>query len=141
MGSLATVKVLREKNPTEITKKLLKDISSKSQSARMGVFLARPAAINPPDNLNKLLEEIVRENTRKENVKENAKKNVKEAEKEPEKAPEKEPEKETVQKTVQKTVLETADTIIESSSWGKQFREYLQVAPDTGYPAILRLAI
>ena len=117
MGSLATVKVLREKTPTEITKNLLKDISSKSQSATMGVFLARPAANNPPDNLNKLLEEIVRENTRKENVKENAKKNVKEAEKEPEKAPEKE------------TVQETADTIIESSSWGKQFREYLQADP------------
>ena len=133
MGSLATVKVLREKTPTEITKSLLKDISSKSHSATMGLGFTRPADNNPPENLNKLLEDIVKENARKkavkEPVKENPKKNVKE------------PEKETVQKTVQETVKETADTVIESSSWGKQFIEYLQAAPDTGYPAILRLAI
>ena len=52
MGSLATVKVLREKTPTEITKNLLKDISSKSQSATMGLGLSRPATNNPPENLN-----------------------------------------------------------------------------------------
>ena len=43
MGSLTAVKVLREKTPTEITKDLLKSISSQSQSAVMGGLLSLPA--------------------------------------------------------------------------------------------------
>ena len=141
MGSLATVKVLREKTPTEITKSLLKDISSKSHSATMGLGFTRPADNNPPENLNKLLEDIVKENARKKTVKEPVKENPKKNVKEPKKETVQKTVQETVQKTVQETVKETADNVIESSSWGKQFIEYLQAAPDTGYPAILRLAI
>ena len=62
MGSLATVKLLKEKTPTEITKNLLKDISSKSQSLTMGGLFSRDApktaAPSPPVTLTKLLEEM-----------------------------------------------------------------------------------
>ena len=98
MGSLATVKVLREKSPTEITKNLLKDISSQSQSVRMGNLLRLPSntttANYPPSNLDKLLEDIVKENATK-----------------------------TVSVPL---TSETVDTIIEDSRWGKEFRKDLK---------------
>ena len=62
MGSLATVQLLRKKNPSEITKNLLKEISSKSSSVSMGSLLSRAApkaaAASPPLTLTKLLEEM-----------------------------------------------------------------------------------
>ena len=64
VGSLATVKVLREKTPTELTKDLLKEISSKSQSVTMGSLFSVPAAPTPPKDLTKLLEEIVKEDVK-----------------------------------------------------------------------------
>ena len=112
MGSLATVKVLREKTPTELTKDLLKEISSKSQSVSMGGLFSNPAAPTPPKDLTKLLEDIV-----KEDVKENAKENAKETHKEKEKV------KENVKEL---TSSRTVDTIIKASRWGQEFREYLK---------------
>ena len=108
MGSLAPVKVLSEKSPTEITKNLLKDISSKSQSATsatMGGLFSLPApsipANIPPESLSKLLEEILKENAKKKEV----------------------------------LTSKTVDTIIAGSRWGKEFRAYLE---SPLYIAILR---
>ena len=55
MGSLATVKVLREKTPTEITKNLLKDISNISNISNKSIKMGNLCSAGPSAAAKKVL--------------------------------------------------------------------------------------